>query len=134
MGIMSSALQTMIYFLHLVTVLSSRSRRMVDRTVAAATVVWTQAPPAVVFRHPPQCQIPTACLLTVSFPQNPQVNLACWVISIFFTCFRSEAPYLVPYFPTIPTFFVLLAYHRVRWFIFRWKVCDDEGCVCFCFH
>ncbi len=26
--------------------------------------------------------------------------------SIFFTCFRNEAPYLVPYFPVTPTFFV----------------------------
>ena len=31
------------------------------------------------------------------------------VISNFFTIFLREAPYLVLYFPTIPTFLVLLA-------------------------
>ena len=34
----------------------------------------------------------------------------CWVISIFFTILRREEPYLVPYFPQIPTFLVLLPY------------------------
>jgi hypothetical protein len=52
------------------------------------------APPATVLLHDLQFQIPTECLLTVVFPQKVQTYLACWVISIFFTCFRREAPYL----------------------------------------
>lgn len=52
------------------------------------------APPATVFLHDLQSQIPTECLLTVVFPQNVQTYLACCVISIFLTCFLSEAPYL----------------------------------------
>jgi len=42
-------------------------------------------------------------------PQKEQVYLACWLISIFFTIFLREAPYRVPYLPTIPTFLVRLA-------------------------
>ena len=39
----------------------------------------------------------------------------CWVISIFLTILRREEPYLVPYFPQIPTFLVLLPYnHREK--------------------
>lgn len=38
--------------------------------------------------------MPTAWRLTVTFPQNVQEYFACWLISIFFTCLRSEAPYL----------------------------------------
>lgn len=53
------------------------------------------APPATVFLHDLQVQIPTECLLTVVFPQNVHVYFACCVISIFFTCFRSDAPYLI---------------------------------------
>jgi hypothetical protein len=52
------------------------------------------APPATVLWHDLQFQIPTECLLTVVFPQKVQTYLACWVISIFLTCFRREAPYL----------------------------------------
>ena len=33
-------------------------------------------------------------------------HLACWLISIFLTILRSDAPKRVPYLPTIPTFFV----------------------------
>lgn len=55
------------------------------------------APPATVFLQDLQSQIPTECLLTVGFPQKVQVYLACCVISIFFTCFRSDAPYLFHY-------------------------------------
>lgn len=52
------------------------------------------APPATVLWQARQFQIPTECLLTVVFPQKVQTYLACWVISIFLTCFRREAPYL----------------------------------------
>ena len=37
----------------------------------------------------------------------------CWLISIFLTILRREEPYLVPYFPQIPTFLVLLPYDFV---------------------
>ena len=101
----------------------SLKRRIVDLVAAAAGVLefnWDQqtglaawrsfivvsmwanlltydtvyAPPATVFLHALQLQIPTECLLTVVLPQNVQVYLACCVISIFLTCFRNEAPYL----------------------------------------
>ena len=39
--------------------LISRRRRMALLTVTAAVVEWVQAPPAIVLRHPLQCQIPT---------------------------------------------------------------------------
>ena len=65
------------------------------RTVAAAVVVSVHAPPAIDLRHELQFQMPTEWRLTVTFPQNVQVYLACCVISIFLTCFRSEAPYLI---------------------------------------
>jgi hypothetical protein len=42
------------------------------------------------------------------FPQNEHVYLECWVTSIFLMTLRSVAPYLVPYFPQMPTFKVLL--------------------------
>lgn len=59
---------------------------------AAYTYDTVQAPPATVFLQDLQDQIPTACLFTVGLPQNVQVYLACWVISIFLTCFRKDAP------------------------------------------
>lgn len=37
------------------------------RTVAAVVVETDQAPPAIVFLHDEQCQIPTAVLLTESY-------------------------------------------------------------------
>ena len=37
------------------------------------------------------------------------VYFLCWEISILLINFLKEAPYLVPYFPTIPTFFVRFA-------------------------
>lgn len=52
------------------------------------------APPATVFLHDLHFQIPTEWRLTVFLPQNVQMYRACCVISIFFTCFRREAPYL----------------------------------------
>ena len=53
--------------------------------------------------------MPVACLLILSLPQKVQVYLECWEISIFFTVFLREAPYLVPYLPVIPPFLVRLA-------------------------
>lgn len=103
---------------------------MADRTEAAAVVEYTQAPPATVRLHRLQFQMPTTCrfiaswkrrgemvqnghrkgyLKDLTFPQKVQVYLECCVISIFLTILRREAPYRVPYFPTIPTFFVRLA-------------------------
>ena len=68
--------------------------KICKRTQEGSTHETTYAPPAIVLPHPLHVQIPTECRLTVCFPQNVQVYRACWVISIFFTCFRSEAPYL----------------------------------------
>merc|ERR1712113_636486 len=84
-------------------------RCMVDRTWVPEDVCNIHAPPAMVFPQPLQCQIPTASRFTLFFPQNPHTYLECCVISIFLICFLSEAPYLTPYLPTIPTFFVLFA-------------------------
>ncbi len=42
----------------------------------------------------------------LTFPQNGQKYLLCWLTSIFLICFRRLAPYRVPYLPTMPTFFV----------------------------
>lgn len=47
-----------------------RARNAHLRTVAAAVVETVQAPPAVVFLHALQCQIPTAVRLTESLPQK----------------------------------------------------------------
>lgn len=41
-----------------------------------------------------QSQMPTEWRLTLVLPQKVQTYLACWVISIFLTDLRSEAPYL----------------------------------------
>lgn len=54
-----------------------------------------QAPPATVFLHDLQLHIPTECRFTVFLPQKVHVYRACCEISIFFTCFRREAPYLI---------------------------------------
>ena len=67
------------------------------------TYETVQAPPAIVFWQPLHFQMPTECRLTVFLPQNVQMYRACWVISIFLTCFRREAPYRVPYLPVTPT-------------------------------
>lgn len=44
-----------------------------------------------------------------TFPHAGQTYLACCWSSNFLTIFLIAPPYLVPYFPTIPTFLVLLA-------------------------
>ena len=63
--------------------------------ISYRTYETVQAPPATTFLQAEQFQIPTDLRLTVFFPQNVQVYRACWEISIFFTCFRREAPYLL---------------------------------------
>lgn len=47
-----------------------------------------------------------------TLPQKTQVYLECCDTSIFLMILRSEAPYRVPYFPQIPTFFV-----RLPWWV-----------------
>ncbi len=48
-------------------------------------------------------------LYSLTFPENGQRYFMRLVISKFLTFFLSLAPYLVPYLPQIPTFFVLFA-------------------------
>ena len=48
------------------------------------------------------------------FPQKLHEYFECCDTSIFLIIFLSEAPYLVPYFPTIPTFLVRLAIVKVN--------------------
>jgi len=86
----------------------SRKRRIVERTCAACAVPSVYAPPAMVFPHAPQFQMPTLWRLTVSLPQKTHVYFECWLISIFFTTLRSEEPYRTPYLPVMPAFLVRL--------------------------
>lgn len=76
------------------------------------------APPAWILLQALHFQMPTAERFTLYLPQKLQKYLECWLTSIFLICFRSEAPYRVPYLPTIPTFFVRLdiaaSYLRAR--------------------
>lgn len=51
----------------------SRNRRIVDLVAAAAGVDTVQAPPATVFLHDRQFQIPTECRFTVTLPQKVHV-------------------------------------------------------------
>ena len=68
-----------------------------------------QAPPTIVLKQALHFHIPTAYLLTESFPQNWQLYFECYEISYFLAIFLRAPPYLVPYFPTIPYFLVLFA-------------------------
>ena len=79
---------------------------MVERTVTEAPVFRVNAPPAWHFLHALHFQMPTAERLTAYLPQKEQKYLECWLTSIFLICLRSDAPYRVPYLPTMPTFFV----------------------------
>ena len=49
-----------------------------------------------------------------TLPQKGHVYFECCEISIFLTVFLREAPYLVPYFPHMPTFFVRLAWKHEK--------------------
>ena len=51
-------------------------------------------------------QIPVDSRLMAVFPQKVQGYLLCLATSIFLQSFLRVAPYLTPYFPVIPTFFV----------------------------
>ena len=65
---------------------------MVERTVTAAEVLSTYAPPAFCFLQLVQAQIPTALRFMAYLPQKSQKNLECWDTSCFFTTLRREAP------------------------------------------
>merc|ERR1712061_272570 len=72
-------------------------------------VCGSHAPPATFLLVRLQCQMPTAVRLRVVAPQKGDWYFLCWETSIFLTIFLRDAPYRVPYFPTIPTFLVRLA-------------------------
>lgn len=52
---------------------------------------------------------PTARLFILVLPQKEQMHLECCLISLFVTVFQREAPWWVPYLPTILTSLVCLA-------------------------
>ena len=79
---------------------------MAVKTVAAAGFLNWYAPPAIRLLHDPHFQIPTTSRFMFCLPQNGHVNLLCWLTSILRSTLRIEAPYLVPYFPVMPTFLV----------------------------
>ena len=54
--------------------------------------------------------------ITTGHSLSTQTYVPCWLISIFLTILRREEPYLVPYFPQIPTFLVLLPYDLVSFY------------------
>ena len=89
---------------------------IVTLAVVATLVANSYAPPANVILHPLHFQIPHDTLFTAvyisqlnTFPHGGQTYLACCWSSNFLRIFLIAEPYLVPYFPTIPTFLVLLA-------------------------
>eukprot|EP00170_Pyropia_yezoensis_P003788 contig_15845_g3799 len=53
-------------------------------------------------------QMPAAVRLTLFFPQKEQVYVIRCAISMFLACFRSDAPYRVPYLPIRPALRVRL--------------------------
>ena len=65
---------------------------MVERTVTAAEVFSTYAPPAFCFLQPPHAQMPTAVRFMAYLPQKSHKNFECWDTSCFFTTLRREAP------------------------------------------
>ena len=75
----------------------------------AAAVERVQAPPAIFLPVYLHFQMPTASRLTHSLPEKGLTYLAFDVTSNFLTIFLRVAPYLVPYLPTMLTFFVLFA-------------------------
>ena len=84
------------------------------RAVRAAGVVGVYAPPAVALPHFMHVQIPTTFLLTASLPQNGHGYFFLWEISIFLIVLRSDAPQRTPYFPQMPTLWVLRAIVKGR--------------------
>lgn len=82
----------------------------------AAPECSAQHAPAIVLPH---ClalhfQMPPANRFILVFPQKEHKYFEVLEINIFLTIFRSEAPYLVPYLPQMPTFFVRFAMSRIR--------------------
>ena len=65
---------------------------MVVLAVTAAAVAIIQAPPAIFLPVCLHFQMPTASLLTHSFPEKGETYLARWVISNFLTILRRVAP------------------------------------------
>eukprot|EP01068_Selenidium_serpulae_P004660 Selendium_serpulae@DN3683_c0_g1_i2.p3 len=80
----------------------------------AIFVMSCHAPPLKLLLQPLQFQMPTALRFTEAFPHNGHSYFTRWEISTFFTFFRRDAPYLVPYFPTMPTFLVRFAIVQAR--------------------
>jgi len=69
----------------------------VDLVAAAAGVETVYAPPAMHLLQDLHSQMPVLVRLTVTLPQKVHGYLACCWISIFLTCFLSDAPYRVPF-------------------------------------
>ena len=67
-------------------------RPIVVFAVTAGGVLSMYAPPAITFRQEPHFQMPVAWRFTLSLPQKTHVYFECWLISIFLTPLRSEAP------------------------------------------
>ena len=65
---------------------------MFARTVIDAAVFLENAPPAMTRLHAEHPQIPTALRFTVNLPQKSHRYLECWLISVFLTTLRSDAP------------------------------------------
>merc|ERR1739845_31273 len=70
---------------------------------------WNVRPPEILIPDFLHSQIPTECRFKVSLPVYGLVYRLCWLTSIRLMSFLRDAPYRVPYLPTIPTFLVRLA-------------------------
>lgn len=92
----TSSLLQLVYWTQceLVSALTPRAVELKRKKLLCYTYETVHAPPATVFLHPLQFQMPTECRFTVFLPQKVQTYRACCVISIFLTCFRRDAPYL----------------------------------------
>jgi len=99
-------LYNIIYCNSSINAFCSLKRLMTDRVDDAVSVLNVNAPPVTVLPHARHFHTPTTCLLILDFPQNGHRYRPRWEFSVFFICFLNDAPYLVPYLPTIPTFFV----------------------------
>ena len=69
-------------------------------------LVGAYAAPANLNGHLKHFQIPITSRLTEFFPHDWQMYFLCWDSSNPFMVFLKVDPYLHPYFPTIPAFFV----------------------------
>ena len=87
---------------------SLRSRCIVVLTDRADGVLSCHAPPASALWHLLHFHTLTASLRMASLPQNGHTYVAAEDSHNFFAIFLRAAPYLVPYFPMMPNFLVLL--------------------------